>query len=188
MFWATDLTYGSRTYGVECVRQVLVNECAQNSLQHKLRQPCDRVGLSYSTSRFSMKSSKDTPFGLRGVKPNPFSKESQSQRDSKQIVLPWPLSHYFLKWFFFFSYGNRCSYEVLWVLAWLQTHETCFSVVWHDIWRVMSFQTCFIGCDQHWCSDPIQFLSPKQAKMEKCCKTDFLDYTFTIKFFFFCGL
>lgn len=98
MFWATDLTYGSRTYGVECVRQVLVNECAQNTLQHKLRQPCDRVGLSYSTSRFSMKSSKDTPFGLQGVKPNPFSKESQSQRDSKQIVQPWPVSHYFLKW------------------------------------------------------------------------------------------
>lgn len=98
MFWATGLTYASRTYGVECARQVLVDECAQNSLQHKLRQPCERVGRSYSTSHSSMKSSKDTPFGLQGMKPNLFSKESQLQRASKQIVQPWPVSHYFLKW------------------------------------------------------------------------------------------
>lgn len=94
-----------------------------------------------STSPFSTKPSEDTPFGLQGMKPNPFSKESHSQRDLKQIFWPWPVSHYILKswpcnakkylyllWIvkrwkcLFFS----LCFAVLWFLVWLQKHGTCF--------------------------------------------------------------
>lgn len=141
-------------------------------------------GLSYSTSRFSMKSSKDTPFGLRGVKPNPFSKESQSQRDSKQIVQPWPLSHYFLKWFFFLVWEQVLLWGPVSFGVTTNTWNLFFSgVAWHLNGDVIS--DLLYRMWPALCSDKIQFLSPKQAKMEKCCETVFLDYTFTLKLFFF---